>query len=48
MTHEIAFDNGETTAEAASNFGIKNIIIANQPTVENTIIQCINYFSRKQ
>lgn len=44
ITSEIAFCIGETTAEAASQFGIKNIVIANQPTVENTIIQCINEF----
>jgi len=44
ISKEIAFCIGETTAEAASQFGIKNIIIANQPTVENTIIQCINEF----
>lgn len=44
VSKEIAFCIGETTAEAANQFGIKNIIIANQPTVENTIIQCINEF----
>lgn len=44
ISKEIAFCIGETTAEAASQFGIKNIIIANQPTIENTIIQCINEF----
>lgn len=44
ITTEVAFCIGETTAEAASHFGIKNIIIANQPTIENTIIQCINEF----
>ncbi|ESU21933.1 hemD protein [Flavobacterium cauense R2A-7] len=44
ISKEIAFCIGETTAEAANQFGIKNIIIANQPTVENTIIQCINEF----
>ncbi|MEW5676621.1 uroporphyrinogen-III synthase [Flavobacterium enshiense] len=44
ISKEIAFCIGETTANAASEFGIKNIIIANQPTIENTIIQCINEF----
>jgi len=44
ITKETAFCIGETTAEAAAQFGIKNIIIANQPTIENTIIQCINEF----
>nr|WP_294938226.1 uroporphyrinogen-III synthase [uncultured Flavobacterium sp.] len=44
ITSEIAFCIGETTAETASQSGIKNIIIANQPSVENVIIQCINEF----
>jgi uroporphyrinogen-III synthase len=44
ITNEIAFCIGETTAEAATTFGIKNIVIANQPSVENVIIQCINEF----
>lgn len=44
ITKEIAFCIGTTTAEAAHQSGIKNIIIANQPTIENTIIQCINEF----
>lgn len=45
---ETAFCIGETTAETAVNSGYKNIIIAKQPTIENTIIQCINYFRPKQ
>ncbi|MGX7667772.1 uroporphyrinogen-III synthase [Flavobacterium pedocola] len=44
ITKEIAFCIGETTANAAAISGIKNIVIANQPTIENTIIQCINEF----
>lgn len=40
---EICFCIGTTTAEALEN-STKNIVIANQPTVENTIIQCINEF----
>lgn len=44
ITSEIAFCIGETTAETASQSGIKNIIISNQPSVENVIIQCINEF----
>ncbi len=40
---EICFCIGNTTAEALENT-TKNIVIANQPTVENTIIQCINEF----
>ncbi|HSD13256.1 MAG TPA: uroporphyrinogen-III synthase [Flavobacterium sp.] len=44
ISKEYAFCIGNTTAEAANRLGIKNIIIANQPTIENTIIQCINEF----
>ena len=44
ITSEIAFCIGETTAETAAQSGIKNIVIANQPSVENVIIQCINYY----
>lgn len=40
---EICFCIGNTTAEALENT-TKNIVIANQPTVENTIIQCINEY----
>ncbi|WP_026703591.1 uroporphyrinogen-III synthase [Flavobacterium soli] len=40
---EICFCIGNTTAEALEKT-TRNIIIANQPTVENTIIQCINEF----
>ncbi|MES2812228.1 MAG: uroporphyrinogen-III synthase [Bacteroidota bacterium] len=36
---------GTTTAEALEIHKIKNIVIANQPTIENTIIQCINYYN---
>lgn len=36
---------GTTTAEALETHNIKNIVIANQPTIENTIIQCINYYN---
>lgn len=48
ITQEYAFCIGHTTAETANRLGIKNIITANQPSVENVIIQCINYFSHKQ
>jgi uroporphyrinogen-III synthase len=40
---EICFAIGATTAEALSKHA-KTIIVANQPTVENTIIQCINEY----
>lgn len=47
ITDEMCFCIGNTTAKALETI-TKNIIIANQPSVENVIIQCINYFSRKQ
>ena len=37
---------GKTTAEALKKI-TNNIIIANQPSVENVIIQCINYYKNK-
>lgn len=40
---EMCFCIGTTTAEALEK-ATKNIIIANQPTVENTIIQCLNEY----
>ncbi|WP_442787698.1 uroporphyrinogen-III synthase [Flavobacterium suncheonense] len=44
ITKEIAFCIGNTTAAAAQQSGFKNIVIANSPTIENTIIQCINEY----
>lgn len=43
ITDEICFCIGNTTAKAVEKYS-KNIVIANQPTVENVIIQCINYY----
>ncbi len=43
ITTETCFCIGTTTAEALSDTTDK-IIIANQPTIENVIIQCINYY----
>lgn len=40
---ELCFCIGTTTAKALEKT-TKNIIIANQPSVENTIIQCINEY----
>ena len=40
---QICFCIGTTTAEALTGI-TENIVIANQPTIENTIIQCINYY----
>ncbi|WP_136667579.1 uroporphyrinogen-III synthase [Flavobacterium sp. H122] len=47
ITDEMCFCIGTTTAKALENI-TNNIIIANQPSVENVIIQCINYFGLKQ
>ncbi len=43
ITDEMCFCIGTTTAKALENI-TNNIIIANQPSVENVIIQCINYY----
>ena len=43
ITNEMCFCIGSTTATAIEPF-TKNIVIANQPSVENVIIQCIHYF----
>jgi len=45
ITNEICFCIGNTTAKALENV-TNNIIIANQPSVENTIIQTINHFKK--
>ena len=44
ITNEICFCIGTTTAAALEDKKIGNIIIAHQPTIENTIIQCINEY----
>jgi len=41
---EMCFCIGTTTADALEII-TNNVVIANQPTVENVIIQCINFFS---
>ena len=43
INKQICFCIGTTTASALEK-STNNIIIANQPTIENTIIQCINYY----
>lgn len=43
IADEICFCIGNTTANALEHH-TKNIIVANQPSVENVIIQCINYY----
>jgi uroporphyrinogen-III synthase len=40
---EVCFCIGTTTAEALK-YATPNIIIANQPTVESTIMKCIEYY----
>lgn len=40
---EVCFCIGNTTAEALK-YATPNIIIANQPTVESTIMKCIEYY----
>lgn len=46
ISKEICFCIGTTTAKEVEKT-TKNVVIANQPTVENTIIQCVNYFNQK-
>lgn len=43
---EISFCIGKTTAEALENKKIKNIVIAENPTVENVIDEVIEYYNR--
>lgn len=43
ITHQMCFCIGTTTADALKGI-TENIVIANQQTVENVIIQCINYY----
>jgi uroporphyrinogen-III synthase len=45
INDEVCFCVGETTAKALQQT-TKNIIIANKPSVENVIIQCINYYKQ--
>jgi uroporphyrinogen-III synthase len=44
INESMCFCIGKATSEAAEKT-TENIVIANQPTVENTIIQCINYYN---
>lgn len=43
LTNQMCFCIGETTAGALKG-KTKNIVIANKPSVENVIIQCINHY----
>lgn len=42
---EMCFCIGETTAEALENKKVKNIIIADKPSVENVIYEVIEYYN---
>jgi uroporphyrinogen-III synthase len=44
IKEEMCFCIGETTAEALENKKVKNIIIADKPTVENVITEVIEYY----
>lgn len=46
ITNQMCFCIGTTTADVLQGI-TKNVVIANQQTVENVIIQCINYYSNK-
>jgi len=48
IKEEMCFCIGETTAEALENKKVKNIIIADKPTVEDLIHQCLNYYKNEQ
>lgn len=46
ITDEVCFCIGTTTAEALKGI-TNNIVIATKPTLENVIVQCINYYKDK-
>ena len=46
IKNEICFCIGETTAEVLENKKIKNIVIAEQPTVENVIAEVIEFYKQ--
>ena len=45
IKEEMCFCIGETTAEALENKKIKNIIIADKPSVENVIAEVVEYYN---
>src|SRR5690554_7035934 len=45
ITDQMCFCIGTTTADALKGI-TENIVIANQQTIENVIIQCINYYKK--
>lgn len=46
IDNQMCFCIGTTTADALQGV-TKNVVIANKQTIENVIIQCINYYSNK-
>ena len=46
IKNEICFCIGETTAEALKNNKIKNIVIAESPTIDDVIAEVIEYYNR--
>jgi uroporphyrinogen-III synthase len=44
IKNETCFCIGETTAEALENKKVKNIIIAEKPSVDSVIAQVIEYY----
>ena len=45
ITTETCFCIGTTTADALKGIA-ENVVVANKPTVENVIVQCINYYKK--
>jgi uroporphyrinogen-III synthase len=45
IKHETCFCIGETTAEALQNKKVKNIVIAESPSIENVIAEVIEYYN---
>ena len=45
IKNEICFCIGETTAETLENKKIKNIVMANSPSIQNVITEVIEYYS---
>lgn len=45
IKNEMCFCIGETTAEALENKKIKNIVIADKPSIENVIAELVKYYN---
>ncbi|NHM07864.1 uroporphyrinogen-III synthase [Flavobacterium sp. CYK-4] len=46
LKNQTCFCIGKTTAEAVEKYS-ENIVIAHQPSIENVIVQCIQYYKNK-